>query len=110
MALRGRFAKLLIHLFVYQAGRRLQLLLMELTEGKSPEATVFGKVLRQRRRAMGLTQERLAEAAGIHAVYVSMMERGLRLPRLDIVVRVARGLGIPARELVDDFERALSQG
>jgi transcriptional regulator with XRE-family HTH domain len=83
-----------------------------MSKGKAPgektrEAAAFGMVLQRRRRERGQTQEALAEGAEIHAVYVSMMERGLRLPRLDVVVRVARALGLAPGELVDEYERAL---
>ena len=42
--------------------------------------TSFGGLLRVYRRAAGLTQEQLAERAGYSTVYVSMLERGQRLP------------------------------
>lgn len=38
----------------------------------------LGAAIRTLRIARGLTQERLAEAAGLHTTYVSDIERGLR--------------------------------
>lgn len=71
-------------------------------------AQAFGTVLRRRRRALGLTQEQLAEAAELHVNHVSFLERGMRTPSLDVVLQLAQGLGISGSELVMDAERALS--
>lgn len=52
----------------------------------------FGLAVRNRRIAAGITQEALAEGAGIHATYVGMVERGLRNPTLDVAARIAKAL------------------
>ena len=58
-------------------------------------AEPFGAVLRRRRRAAGLTQEGLAERAGLSARGVSDLERGARrAPQRETVRRLARGLGL----------------
>lgn len=44
------------------------------------EAPTFGGLLKRYRRAAHRTQEQLAECAGYSAHYVSMLERGVRLP------------------------------
>ena len=72
-------------------------------------AATFGALLRQHRRGLGLTQAELAEAAEIHWKYVSMLERGLRQPTLDVLLRLASALGISASELVAEVERALAE-
>ena len=41
-----------------------------------------------------MTQEGLAEAAELHATFVSNLERGYRVPSLPTVLRVAAGLGV----------------
>ena len=57
--------------------------------------TSFGELLRQRRLATGLTQEALAERAGISAKAVSDLERDPdRTPRLDTVGLLADALGL----------------
>ena len=54
----------------------------------------FGELLRQRRLAAGLTQEALAERAGVSAKAISDLERAPdRMPRLDPVGLLADALG-----------------
>jgi DNA-binding XRE family transcriptional regulator len=52
----------------------------------------FGARLRQLRRAAGLTQEQLAESAGLPADTISMTERGLIGPSFGSLARLARSL------------------
>lgn len=73
-----------------------------------PVALTFGAVLRERRTARALTQEQLAEAASIHPKYVGMLERGLRQPALDVLLRLAQALDLPPGELVTETARRLS--
>jgi transcriptional regulator with XRE-family HTH domain len=42
----------------------------------------FGDVVRAHRVRLGLTQEQVAESAGIHPTYVGMVDRGLALIRV----------------------------
>jgi len=59
----------------------------------------FGVLLRQHRLAAGLTQEALAERAGVSAKAVSELERDPdRQPRLDTVSLIAEALGLDATE------------
>lgn len=69
-------------------------------------AQVFGRVLRQRRVAAGLSQEELAHRADIDRTFVSMMERGLRVPGLGVVLAVAAALETSGAELVAEVEQA----
>ncbi|MFN8511035.1 MAG: helix-turn-helix domain-containing protein [Thermomicrobiales bacterium] len=63
------------------------------------EAVSFGALLRRLRLAAGLTQEGLAERAGVSAGAVSDLERNpARLPRLDSVALLADALGLDAAE------------
>ncbi|OGC68534.1 transcriptional regulator [candidate division WWE3 bacterium RIFOXYC1_FULL_39_7] len=59
----------------------------------------FGKHLRKIREAKGLTQEGLADLAGMHFTYIGQIERGLRNPSLINLERLARALKIKADEL-----------
>jgi transcriptional regulator with XRE-family HTH domain len=65
----------------------------------------FGAAVRKRRLAVGLSQESLAERAGIHPVYVSMVERGTRNPTVDVAFRIAHALRISLARLFSHTER-----
>lgn len=60
----------------------------------------FAANLRAARERSGLSQEALGDAVGLHRTEVSLLERAGRDPRLDTIVRLARGLGIPAADLL----------
>jgi transcriptional regulator with XRE-family HTH domain len=56
----------------------------------------FGDNLREMRERAGLSQERLAQLADLDRTEVSLLERGKRMPRLDTIVALARGLDLRA--------------
>ncbi len=60
----------------------------------------FGEVLRTERDKLGWSQERLAEAADLHRVYISELERGLRNPTVLAFMRIARALGLKPSEFL----------
>ena len=59
----------------------------------------LGLNVRQRREARELTQETLAERAGLDPTYISGIERGLRNPGIKNVARLAKALGLTTAEL-----------
>ena len=61
---------------------------------------VFGKHLRKLRLGRKLTQEELAEVAGMHFTYVGQIERGIRNPSLVNLHRLAIALRVKAGELL----------
>ena len=72
--------------------------------GRDPILARFGLRLRQCREARSLTQERLAEKAGLDQTYISGIERGLRNPGIRNVVRLARALGLHTTSLLEGVE------
>jgi transcriptional regulator with XRE-family HTH domain len=50
--------------------------------------------IRELRLAQGMTQARLAEAAGVQLDTLRKWERGLRTPLLDAAALLAKGLGV----------------
>jgi transcriptional regulator with XRE-family HTH domain len=58
--------------------------------------------IRQLRHAKGLSQERLADEAGIHRTYLGGIETARRNPSLRNLIRIARALGVPVRALFDE--------
>lgn len=63
-------------------------------------AEEFGVCLRAERRRQGLTQEALAKMAGLNRTTPSLLERGLREPRLATIVALADALGVDPSILV----------
>ncbi len=73
-------------------------------------SAAFADVIRGHRQARGLSQEALAERAGLHAVYVSLIERKQRKPTLYVAARLADALGEPLSKLVSEAEQAVKTG
>jgi transcriptional regulator with XRE-family HTH domain len=59
----------------------------------------FGARLRQVRRAKGLSQEAVALACGLDRSYVGSVERGERNISLVNIHKLARALGVRAKDL-----------
>lgn len=54
----------------------------------------FASVLRERRVAAGMTQEELADRAGVDRTYIGLLERRLRQPSLSAIVSIATALAL----------------
>jgi transcriptional regulator with XRE-family HTH domain len=72
-------------------------------------AVAFGQRVRHVRVAKAMTQEALAEAAGLHPTFVSNVERGYRVPTIPTLLRIAEGLGVSPYDLIQGL-RAGSEG
>ena len=66
----------------------------------------FGDRLRELRTDGGYSQEAFAHLIELDRTYVSGLERGVRNPTLDVVVKVARGLGVHPTEPLSTIEDA----
>ncbi|MBN2575179.1 MAG: helix-turn-helix transcriptional regulator [Deltaproteobacteria bacterium] len=64
----------------------------------------FGARVRAERARQGVSQEDLADRAGIHRTYLGGVERGERNIGLLNVLRIARALGVPPSVLFKDFQ------
>ena len=60
----------------------------------------FGKVLREFREKKGMSQEHLADAAGLDRSFISLVERGIQSPNAVVLLKIADVLGAPAAELI----------
>lgn len=60
----------------------------------------FGKEVRRRREAQGLTLEALAERASLTPNYIGGIEMGKRDPSLSTVISLARGLRVSPGDLL----------
>lgn len=61
---------------------------------------LFGERVRARRHELGLSQEQLADACGLHWTFVGQVERGRRNLSLRNILKLAAGLQIDPGDLV----------
>lgn len=66
---------------------------------------ILGRNIKEHRRILGITQEQLAESAGLSANYVARIEIGDKTPTLDTLAKIADALGTTVSELLSDAER-----
>jgi len=64
----------------------------------------LGREIRRHRNAKGLSQEKLAELAGLNRNYIGFVERAERSPRAVTVFRIARALGVHPGELLREMK------
>ena len=62
---------------------------------------LLGNAIKQKRSALGISQEELAARAGLHRTYVSEVERGERNPSIASVEKLAQALEISMTSLFD---------
>jgi transcriptional regulator with XRE-family HTH domain len=63
-------------------------------------AARFGENLTVYRRRAGLSQEELGFRASLHRTEIGQLERGVRLPRIDTLIKLAGSLSIPPGDLL----------
>jgi transcriptional regulator with XRE-family HTH domain len=59
----------------------------------------FGKVLKQARQSLGLSQQMLARKLGVRASHVGYLEQGRRRPSLKLLKSLAETLGVDKERL-----------
>ena len=64
----------------------------------------INEIIREKRRALGLTQEQAAERLGVTASAVNKWERGASLPDITLLPALARLLGVDLNTLLDFSE------
>jgi transcriptional regulator with XRE-family HTH domain len=64
-------------------------------------AEYFGANLARLRKRADFSQEQLAVLASLHRTEISLLERGMRMPRIDSVIKLAGALEIPLDELIE---------
>lgn len=67
---------------------------------KNPILVEFAAKVRQKRYAIALTQEQLAERANFHVNYVGGIERAERNPSLTSLIVLAKALDCPLVEIL----------
>jgi transcriptional regulator with XRE-family HTH domain len=65
--------------------------------------SLFGRKLRELRTERGLSQEQLADLAGLHRNYIGNIERGEQGVGIDNMILLARTLKVKPAVLFDKF-------
>lgn len=63
---------------------------------------VLAKRVRERRAALGWSQDDLADIAGLHRTYIGSIERAEQSIGVDNIEKIAKALNVPISELFQD--------
>lgn len=69
-----------------------------------PFEKLLGQVVADSRRSAGYSQEALADLCGLHATYISQLERGVKSPTVRVLRAIAAALEMPASKLLAKAE------
>ena len=63
--------------------------------------------MREARQGKRLSQEQLAEAAGLDRSFISLIERGIQTPNIVVLLKISEVLNVSASSLISEVERIL---
>ena len=69
------------------------------------ELEALGRIVRQERKKLGLSQEELAEACGLHRNFVGYIERAEKSATIGTLFKLATGLDTTPSRLVHLVEK-----
>ena len=64
------------------------------------EAVLIGKQIRYLRRIKDISQETLAKQTGVTVGWIGRVERGIHLPNLKLLFKIARALQVKVKHLI----------
>lgn len=67
----------------------------------------FAVVLNDRRRRKNWSQVELGARSGLDNSYISQLEKGLKTPTLDVMLRLSKAFGIVPERLMKEIRTAL---
>ncbi len=73
---------------------------------KKPLEAVFGQVLSKLRKEAEISQEVLALESELDRSFISMLERGLRMPTIETLFKISVPLRIKPSEFIQLIEQA----
>ena len=68
-------------------------------KGKSYEAIVIGHQIRYLRRVKDMSQSTLAQKVGVSLGWIGRVERGIYLPNLKLLFKMAKALQVKVKDL-----------
>lgn len=66
---------------------------------KEPILLAFGQRVQELRKKRNLSQEQLADMAGVHRTYIGMVERAEKNITLRNIKKIAKALGVNIKDL-----------
>ena len=69
---------------------------------RSVNKLTMGDRIREARKKLGLTQEQFAEKLDVSVTYVSELERGLKMPSMQLFINLVETLDVSADHLLQD--------
>lgn len=75
-----------------------------MNQSKKKLLRALGHLVRQRRTALGISQEELGLRANLDRTYISGVERGVRNPSLTALTSLAKGLDLTVSTLLNNLE------
>ena len=64
------------------------------------EAVLIGKQMGYLRRIKDMSQETLAKQVGVTVGWIGRIERGIHLPNIKLLVKIARALQVKVKDLI----------
>lgn len=77
-----------------------------MAQPRSAAHLLYGLAIRELRTEQGLSQERLAQLAGLDRTYTSGVERGERNPSLANLLKIAEALNVPLSQIAKRAEQS----
>jgi transcriptional regulator with XRE-family HTH domain len=63
-----------------------------------------GQAIKEARKSKNISQEKMALLSNIDRTYASALERGLKNPSLEVLLKISEGLDYPASKIVSRVE------
>lgn len=77
---------------------------------RTPLQEAFGRAVIRLRKKKKISQEKLAQLAGINRTYMGDVERGERNLALQNMAKIAQALGVKLSQIIREMEREITSG
>lgn len=87
----------------YEYVKKGSMQIMDKKDERDPLILAIGQRIQKYRMKQNLTQDQVAETAGISQKHLSRIEQGYHNPRFDMIIQIAEALNIPTDALARDM-------